>query len=304
VLRPTKPVPFGKEIKCPKCGNPFFAPGLVEDQPRKKTAGKKAKAGSKKSTGIKKGAGSKPSTKKPVPDDDDDEGGIYSFVGAKGEEEKPDIEYAPDMSIKDLRGPAQEAVVKPSNYMILIGGLCCLANIFLICLQFWPMVFSESAVDWQAVLSRHYADDKNALKRIESIKEYKELKDKDLEIVQEADEEERKVRFALMGVFLVLLIYNAIAVMGAVKMQNLESRRWGIVASIMTLLPMGAGGVAYLIYYVFTKTIGGWVLDELAPYYGAGLGGVFYLFALYVGIKSLQALMRQEVIDGYEYIAD
>ena len=65
-------------------------------------------------------------------DDDDEDGGIYGYFSEeqKAEEDKPQIEYAPDMSIKDLRGPAQAAVVPPSNYLLLIGGLCCLSDLF------------------------------------------------------------------------------------------------------------------------------------------------------------------------------
>ncbi len=309
VLRPAKPVPDGKKVRCPKCGNQFTTPGLlevvevVEEEPPRKKASEKKKA----KTGIKKASGPKPSSKKPIDDDDDDGGGIYSFVGANktGEEEdRPEIIYAPDMSIKDLRGPAQEAVVKPSNYILLINGLACLANIFLICVQFWPMVFSDSCVDWQKVLYSYYKEDQSATNRLKELKEYKDLKDKDLEIVQDAEVVEREKRFWKMGAFILLLIYNAVAIVGAVKMQNLESRRWGIASSIMTLLPMGAGGFGYLIYFAFTTTIGGWLLDELSEPYGMGLGALPYLFAVYVSVTSLRILMSQEVIDGFEYIAE
>jgi predicted Zn finger-like uncharacterized protein len=312
VLKPAKPVPDGKKVRCPKCGNQFTTPGLLEEEviqvveeelPRKKAPGKK-----KAKTGIKKASGHTPPRKKPIDDDDEDGGGIYSFVGANKttDEEggRPEIEYAPDMSIKDLRGPAQSAVVKPSNFILLINGLSVLANIFLICVQFWPMVFSESCVDWKKVLSKHYKEDQNEVKRVEGIKEFKEVKDKDLAIVQDAEEIEKQWRFGMMGVFLVLLVYNAIVIVGAVKMQNLESRRWGIVSSIMTLLPMGAGGFGYLIYFAFTATIGGWLLDELADPYGMGLGALPYLFAIHVSVTSLRVLMSQEVIDGFEYVPD
>ncbi len=311
VLRPAKPVRDGKQVKCPKCGSQFLAPGLLEEEERQrmKAAGKHKSKKSK--TGIKKASGTKPPPKKSVHDDDDDDGGgIYSFAGAKqadAEEERPEIDYAPDMSIKDLRGPAQEAVVKPSNYMLLIHGISCLSNILLICIQFWPMVFSDSVVDWKDVLYKHYQEkkDKNAVQRIDSeYKEYKDLKDKDLEIVQQAEDTERIWRFSFVGGFIFLFFYNAVAIGGTVKMQNLESRRWGFAASIMTLLPMGAAGFGYLIYFAFTATIGGWLLDELSVYYGIGLGTLPYLFALYAGILSLRTLLSQEVIDGFEYVAE
>jgi predicted Zn finger-like uncharacterized protein len=309
VLRPAKPVPDGKKVKCPKCGSSFTTPGLrkEEEPPRKKAPTKKASE-KKDKAAVKKAPAAQAPAKKSVVDDEEDDGGIYSFVKTEEEEDKPQIEYVPDMSIKDLRGPAQEAVVKPSNYMMLIGGLSALANIFLICWSFWPMVFSESVVDWQKYLTDYYKakQDKNAIQRIEGYKEFKDLKDQDLDLVLEANEKETKWRLMLMGGFILLLIYNAIAIVGAVKMQNLESRRWGIASSIMMLLPMGAGGLSYLAYLgiMFLEQMTGFLGEDLAMYYGIGLGVVPYLASLYAGVISLRTLLSQVVIDGFEYIAD
>jgi predicted Zn finger-like uncharacterized protein len=299
VLKPAKPLPDGKKVKCPKCGNMFTSPGLVEtpEPPLKKEPIKKpAKAAIKK-------AKSPPSRGKPRGDDEDD--GVYSFVNENIDAEKPDIVYAPDMSIKDLRGPAQAEVVVPSNYIMLIGGLCCLCNIFIICYSFWPMIFADSVIfNWQGFLEKHFAGDKTATSRVSGYKDYKEVKDEDLEILHEAEGKERVKRFIQMGVFLVLLIYNAIQIVGAVKMQNLESRGWGIASSIMTLLPMGAAGISSLIGGVFFFTIGNWILDELSLPYSIGLGVLPYLAAIYVGATSLRTLFSQVVIDGFEYVAE
>ena len=297
VLRPAKPVPDGKKVKCPKCGNFFTTPGLLDREPaRKKPAAIK----------TAKETNKKPSAPKPPADEDE---GIYSYIpeDKKAEEDKPDIEYAPDMSIKDLRGPAQAAVVSPSNYMLILGGLGCLSNLFLICVSFWPMVFSDTPVNWQKELKDHYKDDKDAkniIQRIEGIKEYKDLKDKDLEIVQAAEVEMRFNLFMAMGLFIFHFFYNAVAIIGAVKMQNLESRGWGIASSVMTILPMSSVGLGSLIGGVFYFTIGAWVLEEMNAYYSCGIGVLPYLFALFVGIWSLRTLMSQEVIDGFEYVAE
>jgi predicted Zn finger-like uncharacterized protein len=317
VLRPAKPVPDGKKVKCPKCGNLFTTPGLVADEEERPLKRAPAQKASKK----KEKAAAKPPAKKSDLDDDEEEGGIYSFVdaGEKKEEEeedsKPHIEYAPDMSIKDLRGPAQEMVVKPSNLIMLIGGLSALANIFLFCWSFWPMVFSESVVDYYKVLAAHYKDDKNAMQRIQGYKEFKDVRDEDLKIVQEANEDAiygfLQDRFPplgrlwMMGLFLLVLIYNAIAITGGVKMQNLESRRWGIASSIMMLLPLGAGGLSCLfaVALYFLEDMTGF-LGEVTLFYAIVLGGVAYLGSVYIGVISLQTLFNQKVIDGFEYVAE
>lgn len=334
VLRPAKPVPDGKKVKCPKCGNTFTTPGLVEEifeveaveeLPRKKASAKKEPE-KKKKAAVKKASSDKPPPKKTAYEEEEEEsGGIYAFVASdrpkvegdeeEEEESRPEINYAPDMSIKDLRGPAQAAVVKPSNLMMLIGGLSALSNIFLICWSFWPMVFSDSVVDYYKVLKAHYKDDKQALQRIEGYKEFKDVKDKDLDIVQEANEAAvydfwvggfpPMGRLWMMGFFILMLIYNAIATMGAAKMQNLESRRWAIAASIMMLLPMGCSGLSDLIYlgFDFLETMTG-LLGELSSVYATGVGSLPYLASIYVAVMSLRVLFSQAVIDGFEYIAD
>ncbi len=324
VLKPAKPVPDGKKVKCPKCGNLFTTPGLVEEDeesPRKKVTAKQAPKKQQKAT-LKKAAAPKSAPKKPAFDDDDDEGGgIYSFVDAaekkveEEEESKPKINYAPDMSIKDLRGPAQEMVVKPSNLMMLIGGLSALSNLFLICWSFWPMVFSESVVDYYKVLKAHYKDDKNAIQRIEGYKELSAVDKKDREIVDTANEEAKYNfsvdyfpylgRFWLMGAFILLLIYNAISIVGGVKMQNLESRRWGIASSIMMLLPMGASGLSCLfaLGINFLEQMTGF-LGDVTQFYMIVVAALAYLGSVYSGVISLQALTSQKVIDGFEYVAD
>jgi len=319
VLKPAKPVPDGKKVKCPKCGNTFTTPGLVEEvfevveeadeaPPKAKGMDRKGKAALKKKTG-----GAKPTAKKKKRFDDDEEsGGVYSFAGSTGQEEnedKPEINYAPDMSIKDLRGPAQAAVVKPSNHMLLLGGLSALASIFLICVSFWPMVFSEHILDHEEVLEAHYkkTGDKDAATKIKGIpKDRKDLKKDDAATVEQEEDDRRTHLFILMGISIFVLIYNAIEIVGAVKLQNLESRRWGIASSIMMLLPFGTGGLSMLIGGGFYFTLGALLFDDpdMRALYCYVLGGIVYLIAIAVGVSSLRTLMSQEVIDGFEYVAD
>jgi predicted Zn finger-like uncharacterized protein len=331
VLRPAKPVPDGKKVRCPKCGNLFITPGLTEEEeerPRTKKSYKKA-PNKKAKAALKKDGAPKPPPKKSDFDDDEGSGGIYSFVGAnekkeEGEEEsRPQIEYAPDMSIKDLRGPAQEMVVKPSNLIMLIGGLSALSNLFLICWSFWPIIFSDSVVDYYKALKNHYQnrqdmsdqERKSAMQRVEGYKEFKDVKDKDLEFVQEANEKAiyRWVdvfpylgRLWLMSIFIFVLIYNAIAIVGAVKVQNLESRRWGIASSIMMLLPLGGGGLSCLFALAahFLEDMTGFLGEKTMVFYMIVFAAAPYVASLYIGVMSLHTLMDQKVIDGFEYVAE
>src|SRR5262245_60681239 len=104
VLRPAKPVEPGKKVRCPKCEAIFVAGEEEEDEsneikvveeeerPKKK---KKAKAKAKAEPAPDKNAAS-----------GEDEEGTYSLLRDNEDEEKPEIEYAPEQTIKDLRGPA------------------------------------------------------------------------------------------------------------------------------------------------------------------------------------------------------
>jgi predicted Zn finger-like uncharacterized protein len=306
VLKPAKPVPDGKKVKCPKCGNMFTTPGLVEEEERPR---KKAATVNKPKAAVKK-APPAPAPKKPADEDEEESGGIYGYVSEaeKEEEERPDIEYAPDMSIKDLRGPAQAAVVKPSNYLLLIGGVSALLDIVIICVSFWPMVFSDHLISHEVFLERKYksSGDKDAKSKIQSIpKDRKDIKKEELAELEEAESELRKWDFIQMGVFILMFVYSGVAIVGAVKMQNMESRGWGIASSIMTILPFNSAGIstaiAYLAYILFATVLDDEAMGQL---YSSGVGVLVWIVAIVVGVWSLRILMSQEVRDGFEYVAE
>ena len=126
VLRPAKPVPAGKTVKCPECGNRFT---VSEDeleapaQKPKKANTDTAAAGDK----PQKPAGKKPvaADDLPIPlqKDDDEEGGTYGF-----EDPPIETEDKPDIGARTCRSRTcvvrrTPALVRPTNMMILVGGL-------------------------------------------------------------------------------------------------------------------------------------------------------------------------------------
>lgn len=313
VLRPAKPVPDGKRVKCPRCGGVFTAPGIGnedEERPRKsKPSNRPAKTGKKKAA-VKK-------EEPPIKFKDDDEeggGGVYSFanVTESENEEKPDITYAPDTSIKDLRGPAQELVVRPSNWLILLGGLSCIGSIFMVAFMLWPFGFSDHLLDHKDILYRYYSEkantDKAAQSRLKNLpEERKDMRDKEKEVVEDEESAESDWRLLWAGGFFGTLIYGAVLILGAVKVQNLESRRWGIASAVMMLLPAGTGGLVGVIYTVFYYTIAAFLFEgdtENRMIYTSVVAGLAYLGGLVVAIWSLTAFMNKKVISGFEYVAD
>jgi hypothetical protein len=256
VLRPAKPLPVGKKVKCPRCGSVFTAqeegPG-PKAEPQPKGAGGQ-KPAPEKAGAAKKGAPDKPPAQKK--DEDDEGGGAYAVIKEEEvpEEEKPQIEYAPDMSIKDLRGPAQEKVVRPSNGLMIAGALGVIWSLLCFAYYGWPFIFSKYLVDHKAVLEAHYKSRTEPSER-EKAKNIPEDRDKlsqeELTIVKEANivtkdgdvvrgtDADRFRRVIGMITSFVTLVFSGFQVFAATKMQNLESYGWSMAAAILGIIPLG-----------------------------------------------------------------
>lgn len=125
VLRPSKPVPAGKKLRCPKCESIFVPTAATKAAP-------------------------KPETIPLAKTDDDEEPDIAYGVTAETEEDKEKakkakkiVEYGElgDKFEKTMRGPAMAIVVKPTSMMIGEGALLCLWSIIFIVWQTWDLVF-------------------------------------------------------------------------------------------------------------------------------------------------------------------
>jgi hypothetical protein len=128
-LKLKNPVVPGKRIKCPRCGNSFPVP---EDEASEEARPVAA----------------------PVADDDpdDEEGGSrnpYSFKEGQQTEEadkkKKSLFEEPirDPRPKSKRGPAQAAVIPPSNGLLAAGILTCLVHLGFILVVIFPVIFGE-----------------------------------------------------------------------------------------------------------------------------------------------------------------
>src|SRR5262245_48971454 len=125
VLKPSKPLPAGKKVKCPKCANLFSVKPDDSDIKVAVPAGPKSKTKPKPAAPIP--------AKKDSLDDDEDGPAVYSFADAHQNsdddaEEKEDISVVPDLAVKDPRGPATEKIMKPSNWLIRLALTGCLTN--------------------------------------------------------------------------------------------------------------------------------------------------------------------------------
>jgi predicted Zn finger-like uncharacterized protein len=322
VLKPAKPLPEGRKVKCPKCGTLFAAGEPAAPAP---AAAKKPQPAAAKKKPVQK-----PQLPRPGKDDDDEEsGGVYSFVddGTAEEQEeekerKPKINYAVDMSIKDLRGPAQMIVMRPSNGLIFVGIMGFLGWLGLIVVLLIPVLFplrddDEGKPRPAKAIGPGLAAGAQAAAPAPAFGGQAGDKDKKKDEEGKSAFDVAGVDFSLFAVFawwllilallpLILgMVYCGFVTFGGVKMQNLESRAWGIASSILALLPFTTGGMMCLTAFLCNWLLN-MVLDDPAfsMYVAIVLMSIQTVIALAVGVWNLVVLMKPEVIEGFEYVPE
>ncbi len=332
----TKP---GTRVQCPSCKKVLALPG-GPSSPNSDASQKKQPVPPPKTTPAPAPA--------PTPSsfDDDDEAGLYGVrkdpdlddeedeLPTKGKskgssnppkKKKPVISYAPDTSIKDLRGPAMTHVVQPSNYMMIQCGLVMVTAIASIAIAVWPFMFQERVLTPAVALKPYYLEKqgapgdegKQAKKRWERIdgnwvewpKAKKAKEDdtgfsrgepmKDYEYEAAMIEVNKHFPFAVAWLVLSILIlaYALTVAFGAVKMQSLESYAWAMTSAVLAMLPFGSIG---LLVYFFKP---GMDFQADMPIILFVLA-VESIFTLLVGLMNLAVLLKQEVKAGFAYRSD
>jgi hypothetical protein len=101
------------------------------------------------------------------------------------------------------------------------------------------------------------------------------------------------------------LCYSGTMTFGAVKMQNLESRTWGIVACVMGMLPINIGALMF-VSGLLLRTLMWLFVDEMSTrnMFVVIWMVLVWLLSIAVSVFALVTLMREEVIAGYEYEAE
>ena len=329
VLRPAKPIAPGKKVKCPKCGSTFEVPEASGDESSEEDGVTRAPAAIKNKAGARAPAPKKVAKqpeKKPTPgaDDDDDEGGTYSLAGGGGagaeeEEAKPDINYAPDTSIKDLRGPAQAAVIKPTNMLIGFGvvgfiGYLVLFIYFAIPVLF-PIELDEGTKDFpKAVLKIDRGLGRAGVEGFGGAAGKSEAtKDKaNVSLYQFQGLDLGGIALFEWYMFLVMMLplflgmaYASVQTYGIVKAQNLESRNWGVVASIMAMIPISFSGFGSVVI-LFVNFLMNMFMDDNDWIARLLIGNatILVLAQICAAVYCLRTLMRPEVIAGFEFVPD
>jgi hypothetical protein len=305
-LRPAKPLRPGKSVKCPKCGAGFVVGGdePAQSPPRAKPPSPVQKKPKHQETPV--------AAVMPVDDDDEDGGGgTYSFHASE-KEEGPNISYAPDMSIRDLRGPAVTAIIDPSNKLIIVGVLGFLGWIAFLVVLLIPLLFPlQTKEERQKALEARIreAELKRVVKPGIPLEPIKIEDDPSFFAVGSVDFRSVGEMSTVLAILCLLppvlgMIYSAILCMGAVKIQNLESRDWGVISSIMAMVPINAGGMICFLAMVLNMALD-FLFDGDFKYIVLGFFLVCYWgLNLAVGIWMLTVLNKPEVIAGFEYVPE
>ncbi len=365
VLRPAKPLPVGKKVKCPKCSTLFTA----EAEAAEPVAANPAEGAKQKAAPLQ-AAPEKPADKKKYEDDDDGGGGTYGVLQEEPEKKKakvkakpkndddeddededeeeeddgkPKISYAPDTSIKDLRGPAQAAVMRPSNALLFTGITGFIGwLIFLVMLLIGrylpvqpdvrenqtgdphrPIVMIGPGLSGVAssgssgpggmpgmpntpdmpglpgMAGKITAPPKPAPKSIKEPPGFFELFG--VELVPMADEGAYFFTFAV--IILIGMAYSCTLTYGGVQLQSLESRGWGIVASVLAMVPLfNSGGLIMVVLMIFQILLilfmeeFWWIAFTLLM-----MMVVQCLASAAAGLWALLTCIDEDVIAGFEY---
>jgi hypothetical protein len=101
------------------------------------------------------------------------------------------------------------------------------------------------------------------------------------------------------------MAYSAVVAIGAVKIQNLESREWGFVSGSMVCLPINSGGFI-MVTSIIIEFLLGMLLDDRDYIYFVETmwTAIICLGGLAVGGLVIATLLQKKVVDGFEYKAE
>jgi len=102
------------------------------------------------------------------------------------------------------------------------------------------------------------------------------------------------------------MVYCAFVTYGAVRIQNLEGRGWGIASSIMMMLPLTSAGFVASTGILATFLLGGVFSIETGSVTGSVITMISleHVVCIGVGVWGLITLLSERVIKGFEYKAE
>lgn len=320
VLRPANPIPAGKKVACPQCKQSFTAGGETP-APAPKPEPEDEHGQTFSSYGV-------------APVDDQP----YEEPDAKAEgddgkkkkkkKKKEEINYGPDTTLKDLRGPAI-GIVTPiaNNYLWHCAIMIVLAFASMI-IGVWPFIFADRLLTPLQSLKEFYNSKIASEGKGGGSQWSQRLKDAELDKLEwpiAVDRSGKKVREAEYGksemskeeaeagdayisraekptrlawvlTSFAVLIWVFVMAIGGVKMVILESYGWAMTSAIMALIPINLLGWIMLVWKswdLLHEDLFCWISFYILP--------IMNIFSILFGIWILTALLDQRVIDGFNF---
>jgi DNA-directed RNA polymerase subunit M/transcription elongation factor TFIIS len=315
-MRPKVPVPPGKKVRCPKCQAVFAARAEVDEveeidevdevdeveevRPRKKVPAKAAKA---------KAAPPPPPKKK-----NDEEEQTYGYIRDDDEEdeevkERKKINYAPDESIRDLRGPAIVALRQPTGFLTLAGFVGAGGWILFILLMAIPFSFpipeEEKKNDLNAPPGAQQPGGAKPAGPVKSAFHIWWNLDFYNGVINNwggGKPGHPAIFWLIILGFGVLALYSWIIALGSIKLINLESRVFGIVSSIMAMLPINVLGLTFALAFGIQFGLRQIEIDEDSiNWFTIGIGIVLWIVSAAVGVWTLIVANSEVVKEGFDY---
>jgi hypothetical protein len=198
VLRRAEAVAPGKKIRCPKCEAVFAAHPMPDDEPAAEPAVGYALAGA-------------PVKAKP-PEEDEENSNPYKVIKESDDHVSPEIHLGSlrDKFAKSKIGPAMFKTVLPSNWLLRLGLISCIAATISFIYGLFPIVFCE------ATPLRPFI----------------------------------RPRVDMMGWATLKFAFGAVMCIGASKMHDLTSYTWAMIGSIMALLIYIPSGILTAMEYL------------------------------------------------------
>jgi Zn-finger nucleic acid-binding protein len=252
-LKLAQPVAGDKKIKCPKCGG-MVAPVEEEGELRLVQEDEPKEAAPQ-------------ATRKPTLDDDDDGPQTYEFneaekAAAKKEEQeqkkKKNVFEQPlrDRFPKSKRGPAQAAVIAPSNGLLAAGLITCIGSLIGVCVFAFPLIFQDRSTPPTTMVRTPTG---TAIEKVR--RPLTAGRDATLTPEQKAD------KWLWIGIYIYFFLIGCGVTTGAAKMQNIESYKLAVAGSILGMLPL-------TFFWLLTFPTGLWCLMVLRkPSVKAGFSG-------------------------------
>jgi hypothetical protein len=292
VLKPAKPVQEGKTVKCPKCEASFTAGG-DDAAPASKEKAKATTTESEEESGgiygvVETDADKKkkdsPKKKRRRSDDDDEDDGDDE----QPEESDPVKELLRNLKAADPRGPAQEIIVKPSNWLMRIGGVGFFSWVGCFIVFLIPIIFPPPPDK----------PDENAVAPVEKKEEKKageQPPGPSMKVI--AGRTLWRVIF-LTCFFFPGIIQGGLIAYGAAKVQSMESRGWGIAAAIIAIFPLHSLPIFWLSMFLFALLA---IFLDMVAVWGLVPPLFFLAWGPAYGIWSLIQFLKPEVKLGFEY---